>query len=97
MASIKSSESLQPFTLPLDVHGFVVVSEELWGLRFNFQVGTMYVEQELYTKSGHDSKTLLMQRTRCVDSSSWTLGASVYRVIGMFNSQMQASMFFSHQ
>lgn len=40
-----------PFTLALGANGFVVVGEELFGLRFRFQIATMYVEQEVYKKA----------------------------------------------
>lgn len=83
MASIRSFGSLVPFTLPLGVNGFVVVYEELLELRFNFQVGTMNVKQNLYTECRGLKNN--------VDGLSWTLGSCSYRVIGIYDSQMQAS------
>lgn len=32
--------------------GFILVLEQLLVLHFNLQIGTMYVEQELYAPSG---------------------------------------------
>lgn len=51
----------------------------------------MYVEQELYAKTGAILKTLFMQKIVRVVGSFWTLGLGSFRVIGLFDSQMQAS------
>ena len=62
MASIKATWSLVPFTMPLTIDGSILIWENLMGLRFNFQMNTMYVEHELFNKSGWVSKIVFMQK-----------------------------------
>ena len=72
--------------------GLILVLEQLLALRFNLQIGTMYVEQELYAPSGVVSKIILMPKTRSGDGSSWTLEAGSFKVIiGFWDFQMQVS------
>lgn len=51
-----------PFTLPLINNGIVSVYEDLLDSCFDFQLGIMYVEQELYMESGLVSNPILMQQ-----------------------------------
>ena len=57
--------------LPLQDDGFVCVSEDLLSLRFNPQLRTMYLEQEMYFVDGKVYETLLVQKTRADDGSVW--------------------------
>lgn len=50
-----------PLTFPLALNGYVLVSEDLLSLRFNIQVGTMYVKQELFDESGLVSEIISVQ------------------------------------
>ena len=76
--------------LPLQDDGFVCVSEDLLSLRFNLQLRTMYLEQEMYSADGEVYETILVQKTRTDDGSVWILGPGSFRVIGLSESQMQA-------
>jgi hypothetical protein len=89
MATIRAHGSFIPFILPLESDGCVVVLEDLLGLRLNLQVGTMYVE--IYSVGGEVSRTILMQKNRSEGGSMWSLGPGSYRVMGLFDSHMQAS------
>jgi len=91
MATIRTHGSFVPFTLPLQDDGHVVVSEDLLSLRFNLQIGTMYIEQEMYSTVGEVYETILVQKNRTEHGSMWILGAGSFRVIGLSESQMQAS------
>lgn len=53
MATIRVERSLVPITLPFQDDDHVFLSKDLLSLRFNIQVGTMYVEQEMYNVEGH--------------------------------------------
>lgn len=48
MASLCGSNSGTPFVMPLDAEGKVTMYELLPSLKFNFRVGIMYIEQEIY-------------------------------------------------
>lgn len=41
-----------PFTLPFDNDGHVIIMEDLLFMKFNLQVGTIYIEQEMYSMDG---------------------------------------------
>ena len=41
-----------PFTLTLEDDHHVKVLEDLLSLRFNLRIGSMYVEQEMYSPNG---------------------------------------------
>lgn len=58
MATIRGHGSL----VPLGDDGNVGVSKDFIDLRFNLQIGTMYVEQEMFSMDGHLSVTILMQK-----------------------------------
>ena len=73
MATIRAHGSFVPFNLPLENDGCVVVLEYLLGLRFNLQIGTMYVEQEIYSASGIVSRTILMQKNKSEGGSMWMI------------------------
>lgn len=64
MATIKAIGSLIPFTLPLQDNEQVIVLEDMFGSRFNFQIGTMYVKQEMYFANGEVCKMILMQKKK---------------------------------
>ena len=91
MATIRAHGSFVPFTLPLQDDGHVGVLEDLLSLRFNLQMGTMYLEQEMYFADGQVCETIMIQKNRIEDGSMWILGPGSFRVIGLFESQMQAS------
>src|SRR6202022_2032965 len=69
----------------------VSVSEDLLGLRFNLQIGSMYLEQEMYSANGEVYETILVQKNRIDVGFMWNLGPGSYKVIGLSESQMQAS------
>lgn len=58
MATICVDASFVPFTLTLGDDGYVVIMEDLIGLRFNLLKGTLYVEQNMYGKDGVVSETI---------------------------------------
>lgn len=93
MATIQTRGLFVPFTLPLKDDGFVGVSKNLLGLRFNLQIGSMYVEHEMYSKEKVFSKTILMHKTRKEDGTMWIMGPSSFRVIEIFESHMLSSSF----
>jgi hypothetical protein len=91
MATIRAHGSFVPFILPLQDDGHVNVTEDLLSLRFNLQVGTMYLEQEMYSADGEVYETILVQKNRTEVGFMWILGPGSFRVIGLSESQMQAS------
>ena len=91
MASLRAGDCSVPFTLPLGADGFVVVQENLLSLKFNFRLGTMYVEQELFQETGQLCETVLMQKSIVDSGSFWSLGAGSYKVIGLSELEMDAS------
>ena len=60
-------------------------------MRFNLQTGTMYLEQEIYSVDGQVCETIMIQKNRTDDGSMWILRPSSFRLIGLSESQMQAS------
>lgn len=50
----------------------------------------MYVERELFNESGSMLETLVMHKTRNLGGSTWLLGPGSFKVIGHYESQMQA-------
>ena len=52
MATIEVFGSFVPLTLPLQDDHHVKVSEDLFNLRFNLRIGSIYVEQEMYLTNG---------------------------------------------
>ena len=62
MTTIRAHESFIPFTLPLLDDGHVNVSKDFLSLRFNLQIGTMYLEQEMYFADGEVYETILVQK-----------------------------------
>lgn len=58
MATICVDASFVSFTLTLGDDGYVVIMEDLIGLRFNLLKGTLYVEQNMYGKDGVVSETI---------------------------------------
>ena len=64
MAFIIISRSLVPFTMPLANNGVALVSKDMLHWRFNFHIGTIYVEQKLFDESGVVFKIFLMQITK---------------------------------
>ena len=51
----------------------------------------MYLEQEMFSADGQVCETILVQKNRTDDGSMWILGPGSFRVIGLSESQMQAS------
>ena len=74
MATIKASGSFVPFTLPLEDDHHVKVSEDLLSLRFNLRIGSMYVEQEMYSTNGDILETIFIWRSMCQNGYVWILG-----------------------
>ena len=74
MASIKTSGSFVPFILPLDDDHHVKVSEDLFSLRFNLRIGSMYVEQKMHSPNGDIFETILIPKNMCQDGNVWILG-----------------------
>ena len=69
IATIRGHGSIVPFTLPLQDNDHVGILEDLLNLRFNLQMGTMYIEQEMYSKDGQVCETILIQKNRTKDGS----------------------------
>lgn len=91
MASIPSQGALVPFILPLQDDDYVVVTASLFSFIFHFHIGTMYVEQEMYSPNGDVTRTILMQKTHSEDNSVWILGPWSFRVIGVSETNVLAS------
>ena len=51
----------------------------------------MYLEQEMYSADGDVYEMILVQKNRTEVGFMWNLGPGSYRVIGLSESQMQAS------
>ena len=81
-----------PFTLPLKDANHLGVSKNLLSPRFNHQMGTMYMEQEMYNVDSDISKSILMQKNKSEDGHIWSWGVRLFRIIGLSDSQMQASI-----
>lgn len=80
MAYITIYRSLVPFTMPLANNEVALVSEDLLQWRFNFHIGTIYVEQKLYDESGVVFKIFLMQKTRHDIGSLGPLSLGCFRI-----------------
>ena len=52
----------------------------------------MYIEQEMYTTNGEVSKLILMQKYNSEDVFISNLGPCSFKVIGLSNSHIQASV-----
>ena len=65
-----------------------MVCKNLLSLKFNFSLGTMYVEQELFQEIGELYKTVLIQNSRVDSDLFLSLGACSYKVIGLFELEM---------
>jgi hypothetical protein len=74
MATIITFGSFVPFTLPLDDDHHVKVSKDLISLRFNLRIGTMYVEQEMFSTNGNILETILIPKNKSQDGYVWILG-----------------------
>ena len=55
-------------------------------------MGTMYIEQKMYSADGQVCETIMIQKNRTQDGSMWILGPGSFKVIGHSESQMQASI-----
>ena len=91
MATIRAHGSFVPFTLPLQDDGRVGVLEDILSSRFNLQTGTMCLEQEMFSADGQVCETIMIQKNTTDDGSMWILGPSSFKIIGLSESQMQAS------
>ena len=78
--------------LSLQDDGHVDVSEDLLSLIFNLQIGTMYLEQEMYSADGKVYETMLVQKNITEVDFMWILRLGSFRIIGLSESQMQASI-----
>ena len=74
MASFLARDCSIHCTLPLDTDGFVVVHENFLSIKFNFRLGTMYVEQELFQEIGELCETILIQKSRNDSGINWSSG-----------------------
>ena len=92
MTTIRSHGSFVFFMLPLQDDGHVDVSEDLLSLRFNLQIGTMYLEQQMYFANGKVYETMLVQNNRTEVDFMWILRPGSFRIIGLSEFQMQASI-----
>jgi len=92
MATIRADRSFVPFNLPLEGDGCVVVLEDSFGLRFNLQVGIMYVELEMYSIGGNVSRTILMQKNRSEGGSMRILGLGSFRICRNLDDKSQKQM-----
>ena len=63
-----------PFSLPLDDHHHLKVSEDLLSLRFNLRIGSMYMEQKMYSTNDDILETILILKNLCQDGYVWILG-----------------------
>jgi hypothetical protein len=88
MTTIRAHGSLVPFMLPFQDDGHVGVSENLLSLRFNLQIGTIYLEQEMYSADGEVYETILVQKNRTEGGFMRILGSGSFRVVGLSESQM---------
>ena len=56
---------------------------------------TMYIKHEMYYVDGQVCKIILVQKNRIEDGSMWILGPGSFKVIRLFESQIQASIVVS--
>ena len=91
MDTIRTYKFFVPFILSIQDDGHVVVSEDLLSLIFNLQIGTMYLDKEMYSADREVYKTILVQKNRIEVGFMWILEPGLFKVIGLFESQMQAS------
>ena len=91
MTTIKASGSFVSFTLSLEDDHHVKVLEDLLSLRFNLQIGSIYVEQEMYSINGDIFEIILIPKNMCQDDYIWILDLGSFRVIGLPDFQIQAS------
>ena len=68
-----------------------MVQENLLSLKFNFCLGSMYVEQEFFHETGELCETVLIQKSRVDSDYFWSLSAGLYKVIGLSKLDMDAS------
>jgi hypothetical protein len=64
MATIRAHGSFVPFILSLQNDGHVSVSKNLLSLRFNLQIGTMYLELEMYSADEEMYEMILVPKNR---------------------------------
>lgn len=81
--TIRAHDSLICLILPLVDDGHVSVPEDMLSLRFNLNIRTMYVEQEMYSMNGDISETILMQNNESDDGHVWNFGLGSFRAIGL--------------
>lgn len=87
MAIITAFESFMPLTLPLE-DDHVKVSKYLFSLRFNLQIGYMYMEQKIIPWTAISWGQFWFM---CQDGHDWILNAWSFRIIGQPTSHMQTS------
>jgi hypothetical protein len=85
MAIIRAHGSFVPFILPLQDDNHVSVSED------SLSLGAMYLEHEMYSANEEVYKMILVQKNRTEVGFIWILRPGLFRVIGLFEFQMQAS------
>ena len=77
-----------PFTLPLEDDHHVKVFKYLLSFRFNLRIGSMYVEQEMYSTNGDILKTILIPKNIFQDDYVWILGPESFRIMGLTDFQI---------
>lgn len=50
------------FTLPLSEDGTMIVDEKLLCLKFNYHIGTLYIEQQVFQDHGEVTGIVLVQQ-----------------------------------
>lgn len=66
-----------PFTLPLEDYDHASISEDVFSLRFNLPLWTMYVEQEMYFVDGDILEVTLLQKNKSENGHLWIFGSRI--------------------
>ena len=78
--------------MPLNDFGEVYMHEQILSLRFAFRIGSIYVERKIFDESGEICETIFQQNSRTVDGIVWNLTRGMYRVFGLTDAEVSASM-----
>ena len=92
ITTIKISRSFVPFILLLEDDHCMNMSKYLLSLGSNLRLGSMYVEQETYFMNGDILETILIPKIMCQNGYFWILNPESFRIIGLPDSRMQASI-----
>jgi hypothetical protein len=69
----------------------VGILEDLFSLRFNLQINTMYLKQYINSADGVVYEMILVQKNKTEIGSMWIFGSGLFRLIGLSKSQIQTS------